>query len=310
MNGSAEKESRQSSRSAGLVRPLGSAELDSVAVIFHDAFNELYERRGYGPIVADAGVGRAIAETYLALDPEHCFVVTTEGVVAGSGFLHPRGGVAGVGPITIDPRLQGRGLGRLLVSEICQRADRLGLQSLRLIQDSFNESSYALYTRLGFQPRQVYARASFAALRGKGQQLLRVAGHSDLARIGALEKELLGFSRPLDYDLLRHNGEVFVLEAHGVLEGWLARLSRGSVTVLGPVLSRTSEGMRRLVVEASRDLPAGMEVRLLLPPDCHELHEELARHRVEIHSLCNYMVRGSFDRLRGYYAPTLFPESG
>lgn len=292
------------------VRRLLASEVPDIARIFRAAFNEIYERRGYGPIVVDESVGRVIAETYLDHDPEHCFVVEVEGRLAGSGFLHPRGEVAGIGPVTIDPAMQGQGLGRLLVSELCRRADELGIPSLRLIQDAFNENSYALYASLGFLPRGVLARASFPAKPCGRPRVIRAAGKVDLPRIEGLEQECLGFSRRRDYDLLRRTGEIFVLDGADGLEGWLARIVRGPVAVLGPVLSRTSEGMCQLVAGASADLPAETDVRMLLPSECSELMAELGPQGLEIHSLCNYMVRGSFGGIRGYYAPTLFPESG
>jgi ribosomal protein S18 acetylase RimI-like enzyme len=287
-----------------------ASEVPVVARIFRAAFNEIYERRGYGPIVADESVGRVIAETYLDHDPQHCLVVELDGRVAGSGFLHPRGEVAGIGPITIDPKLQAQGLGRLLVGELCRRADQLEIPSLRLVQDAFNENSYALYASMGFVSRRVLARASFLARPAGRARVIRPASKDDLPLIERLEQECLGISRRRDHELLRRTGELFVLDGTAGLEGWLARIVRGSVAVLGPVLSRTSEGMCQLVADASADLPAATHMRLLLPSECSELFAELGPQGLEIYSLCNYMVRGSFGGIRGYYAPTLFPESG
>ena len=285
-------------------------EVARVASIFRDSFNDLYERRGFGPIVADVSVGRVIAETYLVHDPEHCLVVEFDGRLAGSAFLHPRGPVAGIGPVTIEPRMQGRGLGRALVGALCERADRLAIPSTRLIQDAFNENSFALYARLGFRPQRVLSRASFLPVRAPALRETRAARAGDLDAIAALEEDLLGFSRRRDYALLRRVGEVFILPGSGGVEGWAGRIVRGSVAVLGPVLSRRVEGMRRLIDEGSGDLPAGTEVRLLVPADIPDALDMLSPRGLEVHSLCNYMVRGTFGGIRGCYVPTLFPESG
>ncbi|MEO2168661.1 MAG: hypothetical protein ABGY42_11165, partial [bacterium] len=141
-------------------------------------------------------------------------------------------------------------------------------------------------------------------------RVIRPASKDDFPLIERLEQECLGISRRRDHELLRRTGELFVLDGTAGLEGWLARIVRGSVAVVGPVLSRTSEGMCQLVADASADLPAVTHMRLLLPSECSELFAELGPQGLEIHSLCNYMVRGSFGGIRGYYAPTLFPESG
>lgn len=285
-------------------------EVMRVASVFRDSFNDLYERRGFGPIVADVSVGRVIAETYLVHDPEHCLVVECDGRVAGSAFLHPRGAVAGIGPVTIDPRMQGRGLGRALVGALCERADRLAISSTRLIQDAFNETSFALYARLGFRPHRVLSRASFLPGPAPAMRETRAACAADLDAIAALEEDLLGFSRRRDYELLRRVGDLSVLPGVGGVEGWCGRIVRGSVAVLGPVLSRSFDGMRRLIDEGSSNLAAGTEVRLLVPADIPGALEMLAPRGLEVHSLCNYMVRGSFGGIRGCYVPTLFPESG
>jgi len=291
---------------AARVRPLQAADLPEVGRIFQEAFNQVYVRRGFPRVVTDPDTGVSIARAYLAHDPEHCLVVESGGQIAGSGFLHPRGDVAGAGPITIAPSRQGTGLGSLLVEELCGHSDKLGIPSLRLIQDSFNEASYALYTNKGFVARAVFARASLRGARRRNPACSRVARWSDLERIGALEKELLGFARRRDYELLRRLGEVRVLEGHRGLEGWMARMVQGDVAAIGPVLSRSKEGLEKLLLDATNDLPMETEARFLLPSGCRVVPPG----DLQLHSLCNYMVRGTFDGLCPHYIPTLFPESG
>ncbi|MDG1959491.1 MAG: GNAT family N-acetyltransferase [Candidatus Binatia bacterium] len=288
------------------VRVLRSADLPAVGDIFREAFNQIYIRRGFEKVVRDPDTGLAIARAYLAHDPEHCLVVESEGVVAGSAFLHPRGNVAGAGPITVAPALQGSGLGSLLVDELCRRSDALGVPSLRLIQDAFNEEAYALYSSRGFVVRTVFARASFRSEGAAKPILSRGARFSDLPRIGSLEQDMLGFARRRDYELLRRLGEIRVLEGRDGLEGWIARMVQGRAAAIGPVLSRSKAGLEQLLLDATSDLAAGTEVRFLLPSGCRVS----VPGRVRLHSLCNYMVRGSFAGLAPNYIPTLFPESG
>jgi hypothetical protein len=133
-----------------------------------------------------------------------------------------------------------------------------------------------------------------------------VARWSDLERIGTLEQELLGFARRRDYELLRRVGEVRVLEGARGLEGWMARIVEGGIAAIGPVLSRSEAGIENLLRDATADLPRDTEVRFLLPAGSTFTPPAALR----LHSLCNYMVRGSFSGVRGNYIPTLFPESG
>lgn len=286
---------------------MSASDVPQVAAIFRDAFNDVYRRRGFGPVVTDDAVGAVIADSYRDLDPGGCVVVTVDGEIAGSGFLHPRGTTGGVGPITIAPALQGRGAGRALMKEIVSRSDAAGITSLRLIQDSFNEVAYALYAATGFVGREILLRASFRSRRiDRVPDGVRRAHRTDLARVRALENDLLGIDRPQDHALLLRLGELFLAPG-----GTLVRIVRGDVTVLGPLVANSLDGALTLIAAGTTDLPPHSDVRLLVPARCDDLVRELlVDYKLEIHSLCTYMVRGTWSGTRGYYVPTLFPESG
>lgn len=287
-----------------------ASDVPHVAAAFRDAFNEIYTRRGYGPVVADESVGMVIADTYRSLDPDHCLVLERDGRVIGSGFLHVRGATAGVGPITVAPGHQGSGAGHQLMREICRLADEIGVRSLRLIQDAFNETAFALYGVVGFVAREVFARASFPSARRSPRSSCRRASAADVDRILEVETELLGIRRRCDQELLLRVGETFVGDGRGEIRSYLARIVRGRVAVLGPAVAETLEEMLELIGHATQDLPTGTDTRLLVPARCHDLLAALSEQRLVTHSLCLYMVRGEYEPFRGYYVPTLFPESG
>jgi len=280
-----------------------------VAAIFRDSFNELYVRRGFGQVVPDVSVGASIAETYLKLDPTGCVVATQRGKVVGSAFLHVRGTTAGIGPVTVDPGYQGAGVGRELIDELCRRADSARVRSLRLIQDAFNEISFALYSRAGFVVREVLARASFRSERAAIPRTVRRAQASDLPAILRNELDLLGIERRADHELLMRIGELFVAGDHAE-GGSMARIARGGVAVLGPAISRSADDLVDLIAAATADLPSQTDTRLLVPVRKSDLMDRLLERGLEIHSLCTYMVRGEYQAGAGYYVPTLFPESG
>ena len=288
-----------------------ASDVPQVSAAFRDAFNEIYTRRGYGPVVADKAVGLVIADTYRSLDPDHCLVLERDGRVVGSGFLHVRGATAGVGPITVAPGHQGCGAGHQLMQEICRHADEARVRSVRLIQDAFNETAFALYGAVGFVAREVFARASFPSTRRPQRSpYCRRAGAADIDQIIEIEAELLGIRRRCDQELLLRVGETFVGERRAGIRSYLARIVRGRVAVLGPAVAATLEEMLELIAHATQDLPTGTDTRLLVPARCQDLLAALSARRLVTHSLCLYMVRGEYEPFRGYYVPTLFPESG
>src|SRR5690606_20623616 len=140
----------------------------------------------------------------------------------------------------------------------------------------------------------------------RGARGVRRAYRGDLAHFRDLERRLLGIDRPQDHALLLRLGELFLADG-----GMLARIVRGGVAVLGPLVAESLETALDLIAAGTADLPTDSDVRLLVPARLDDLVRALgAERRLEVHSLCTYMVRGDYTPFRGYYVPTLFPESG
>ena len=77
-------------------------------------------------------------------------VAELQGRIVGSNCLDERSAIAGVGPITIDPKAQNRGVGRELMLAVMDRARESNRPGIRLVQAAFHNRSLSLYTKLGF----------------------------------------------------------------------------------------------------------------------------------------------------------------
>jgi GNAT superfamily N-acetyltransferase len=64
-------------------------------------------------------------------------------------FLDERSPVVGVGPVTIDPAVQNRGVGRRLMRDVMRRAAERGAPGIRLLQSGYHNRSFSLYVSLG-----------------------------------------------------------------------------------------------------------------------------------------------------------------
>ena len=126
-----------------------SADIDDCGRIIHDAFRSIAEQHGFPPDIptVDAGVrmAKAMITHYLTFG----VVAEQDGRVIGSAFMSERDPVRGVGPVTVDPTVQARGVGRAMMKSILERAE--GAASVRLVQDAFNTTSMPLYASLGFE---------------------------------------------------------------------------------------------------------------------------------------------------------------
>jgi hypothetical protein len=75
-------------------------------------------------------------------------VAEVNGVVVGCNFLHESHPIRSIGPISVAPDFQSRGIGRQLMEKVLNRAQ--GSLGIRLIQETLNIASTSLYTSLGF----------------------------------------------------------------------------------------------------------------------------------------------------------------
>ena len=76
-------------------------------------------------------------------------VAEIDGRIVGSNFLDERNSIAGVGPITVDPTVQNRAIGRRLMDAVYDRATEKDFAGVRLIQAGFHTRSLSLYAKLG-----------------------------------------------------------------------------------------------------------------------------------------------------------------
>src|SRR4029453_16851230 len=94
----------------------------------------------------------------LIADPRFYGVVAEiDNQVVGSNFMDERCAIAGIGPITIDPAVQNRGIGRALMCDCMARATERRVPGIRLLQAGYHTRSLSLYTKLGFVTREPLA---------------------------------------------------------------------------------------------------------------------------------------------------------
>src|ERR1700733_13743018 len=90
--------------------------------ICYEAFHKISTDHNFPPDLPapERGVGLL---TKMFSDPGfYCVVAEADGRVAGSNCLDERDAIAGLGPITIDPKVQNRGIGRKLMDTVLDRA--------------------------------------------------------------------------------------------------------------------------------------------------------------------------------------------
>ena len=139
------------------LRPGHPEDVKACARVCYEAFGTIARQHNFPPDFPSLEVATGLM-TMLLTHPQFFSVVAeSDGEVVGSNFLDERATVAGLGPITVDPRAQNRRIGRALMQAALDRATERHCPGVRLLQSAYHTRSLALYTTLGFHPRESIA---------------------------------------------------------------------------------------------------------------------------------------------------------
>lgn len=134
------------------IRPAVTADIEICGRIIYQAFKDIADRHRFPPDFPTVHDGFQLATSFINHPSIFGVVAEYDGQVVGSNFLDERDPISGLGPITVDPNAQQRGIGRRLMDTVLERGqDAAGI---RLLQDSFNVSSVSLYASLGFDVKE------------------------------------------------------------------------------------------------------------------------------------------------------------
>jgi len=223
------------------IRPAVASDAESCGRIIFEAFNGILERHGFPPQFPSVEV--AVQRAHFCITHPSIFGVVAEcdGHVIGSNFLDERDPIRGLGPVTVDPGVQVRGVGRRLMEPVLQRAR--GAVGVRLVQDSFNMVSVSLYASSGFEVKE-----PLVLMRGKPKSKpslgieVRPIKSEDVGECGALCRKVHGFER--------HNELRDALDASTPL----VALRAGHVTAYALALTMWSRS--HAVAETKEDMQA------------------------------------------------------
>jgi len=197
-----------------------------------------------------------------------------------------------VGPISVDPNLQGRGVGRQLMEAVIERGK--GAPGIRLLQDSFNMLSLALYASLGFKEREPVVVMSGRPASGPVEGIeVRPLTEDHLDECGALCKSVHGFERTNELRGAMHAWSPFVALRDGRVSAYATTLT---FWPMAHGVAETDEDMQALLlgVAAVSDDP----LSILVPLRTALFHWCLAEKLRSIKPM-NLMTVGAYQEPRG-----------
>ncbi len=282
-------------------REITPADTERVAEIVFQAFAGIHDRHRFPRDFPTLATAVDLVEHFTAHPSIWGTVAERDGEIVGSNFLDERGPVAGVGPITVDVRAQATGAGRQLMQAVLARAE--GADDVRLLQDSFNTQSLALYTSLGFRAEEPVALMSGRPSGAPPAEVeVRPLAPEDLGACERLALAVHGFERTAELrDSLQAPGlEPFVAVRAGSVVAYATTVS---VFPAAHAVAETAADLAALITGAATatDEPASF----LLPVRQHQLFRWALGAGLRVVKPMTYMSTGSYRRPRGAWIPSV-----
>jgi predicted N-acetyltransferase YhbS len=266
-------------------------------VICFEAFKAIAEQHRFPPDFPSAEIAAGLMSSLLGRSDIYSIVAEVDGRLVGSNFLWENASIAGVGPITVDPKLQNGQVGKQLMNNVLQRARAQRFAGTRLVQAAYHSRSLSLYAKLGFCVRE-----PLAVLQGKALGLevkgfnVRQATERDLEACDKLCRKVHGHDRHHELlDAIKQK-TASVVEHDGRISGYAT-----AIGFLGHAVGESNEDMKALIGAATSIAGPG----LLLPSRNAELFRWCLERGLRVVQTMTLMSLDLYNEPAGAFLPSV-----
>ena len=265
--------------------------------ICFEAFKSIAERHDFPPDFPSPDVASGLMALLIAHPHFYSIVAELDGRIVGSNFLDERSKIGGVGPITVDPSAQTRGIGRRLMENLLGRSRERGLEGVRLVQAGYNNQSLCLYTKLGFRTREPLSlvTGSPPRVRLSGYKV-RSASKEDIATCNSLCRTVHGHDRAGELEDAVREKTALIVERLGRVTGYAT-----SIGFFSHAVSETNEDMMALIGAAQTIIGPG----ILVPTRNHALFTWCLQNELQLNQQMTLMSIGMYCEPAGVYMPSV-----
>jgi predicted N-acetyltransferase YhbS len=228
------------------IRTAKPEDAQACAEICYQAFYRINTEHAFPPDMPSVDVPMHILSTMFSHPNFYSVVAELDGRIVGSNCLDERSSIAGLGPITVDPNIQNRGVGRKLMEALLDRARERKQAGVRLVQAAFHNRSLSLYTTLGFDAREPLSVMQGPSLRKQLQgYAVRQAQTSDLDQCNAVCRTVHGHDRAGELADAIGQGTAVVVERSGRITGYATVMA-----FFGHAVAETNLDLQALIASA------------------------------------------------------------
>lgn len=274
-----------------------AADAAACGAICYEAFKSVNSAHNFPPDFASAEEGRELMAMLMSHAGRHSVVAELDGRVVGSNFMDERAPVYGIGPITVDPTVQNRGVGGQMMRHMLDRAAGRQAAGVRLLQAGFHNRSLCLYSLLGFRTREPISILQGAPLDQK------IAGHdvrpatpADTAACNDLCRRVHGFDRGGEVSEAIGHKTALVVEQGGRLTGYTT-----GVSFVGHTVAESNTGLMALIGAATEFGRPGF----LLPTRNHEVFTWCLKGGLRLVYQMTLMTTGLYNEPTGSWLPSI-----
>ena len=290
-------------------RPGKIEDADKVGKIIFEAFSAVANKHSFPPDFPSVDVAKGLASSLLS-NPRFYSIVAEDNTgnggedknsIVGSNFLDERSNiVAGVGPLTIDPKYQNKGTGRQLMINVLERAKNKNFPAIRLLQASYHSRSLALYTTLGFEVREpisnMQGKPIQEAIPGRS---VRAATESDTESCNTICKIVHGHDRNGELQDSIKQGSAKVVLHENKITGYTCGL-----TFFNHSVGLTNDDLKALISSATNDDSYGGP-GILIPSRNAQLFRWCLNNGLRLVQQLTLMTIGLYNEPAGSYMPSI-----
>ena len=279
------------------IRRATPADAEACGKICYEAFVALATRHNFPPDFPSPEIPVGVLSMMFSHASCYCIVAEVDGKIIGSNCLLESDAIAGVGPITIDPAVQNRAVGRQLMQAVLTHATERGFAGVRLVQAAYHNRSLSLYAKLGFA-----AREPLSCMQGLAIQetfpgyRVRPAETGDLAACNELCMRVHGHNRGGELSGAIERGTAVVAESRGRITAYAS-----SLAFSGHAVGEGNEDLKALIAAATSFQGPG----ILVPTRNAELFRWCLDKGLRVIQPMTLMAMGLYNEPAGAYLPSI-----
>jgi GNAT superfamily N-acetyltransferase len=285
------------SRAAVNIRRAKPEDAPACGKICYEAFYKISTDHNFPPDVPEPARGVGLMTQLFSHPGFYCVAAEVDGVLAGSNCLDERDAIAGVGPITIDPTVQNRGVGRKLMKAVLDRARERNFAGVRLVQAAFHNRSLSLYSALGFDVREPLSVFQGPAIKKTFDGFsVRAAQLSDLEACNQVAFRVHGHHRGGELADAIRQGTATVVVRHGRITGYAS-----SLAFFGHAVAETNPDLQAIIAAADSFGGPG----ILVPSRNAELFRWCLANGLRVVQPMTLMSLGLYNEPKGAFLPSV-----